>query len=94
MSVKIDLRSYERQKKPSIDWYYSKGRQDAGYTIGTLSCYTFVPCIIVALWIGEERGFDEEVLNKIKSLVKFYGYDTLLGAPKNLPEGIFKVLER
>lgn len=93
MSVKIDLDAYYRQRQSTIDWYYSQGRQDAGYTISTLSCYTFVPCIAIALFIGEERGFDDYLINKIKGFIKFYGYDTLLGAPKNLPEGLFKYQE-
>lgn len=92
--VKVDLRSYHRQKQISIEWYYTKGRQDAGYTIGTLSCYTHIPSVIVALWLGEEIGFNDEIVRKIKTLVNFYGYDTLLGAPENLPDGLFKVSEK
>ena len=93
MSVTLDVGIYYRQKKASIDWYYRQGREDIGYTISTLSCATMIPCIVLALWLGEERGFDEELVNKIKTLIKFYGYVDILNAPANFPKGLFKPQE-
>lgn len=94
MSVKIDIELYHRQKKATIDWYYRQGKEDASYTIGTLSCATMIPCIVIAMWIGEVRGFDEQLINKIKGLIKFYGYETIDNPPSNLPEGLFKSSEK
>lgn len=93
MSAKIDIDLYHRQKKATIDWYYRQGKEDAGYTIGTLSCATMIPCIVITLWIGEVRGFDEELINKIKGLVKFYGYKEIQNAPVNFPQELLKSSE-
>ena len=91
MSVKIDVGIYYRQKQATLDWYYLQGKEDASYTIGTLACATMIPCIVIAVWIGEVRGFDEELTNKIKGLVKFYGYKEILSLPENFPLDLLKV---
>lgn len=94
MSLIVDPEIYYRQKEHIIAWFYRQGRQDVGFTIGTISTATQIPCITIAVWLGEERGFDEDLINRIKCLIKFYGYTTLLNSPPNFPEGLFKSLER
>jgi hypothetical protein len=93
MSLSINVELYWRQKQPSIDWFYTQGKCDAGYTIGTLACVTMVPCIVIAVWVGSVNGFDEFLINRIKNLITFYGYTEILNTPENYPEELVKFLE-
>lgn len=92
MGLSVDLELYWRQKEPSQKWFYTLGKKDIGYTISTLSSSTFVPAIILAIWIGELEGFDEKMVTKIKTLIDFYDYSEVLGVPDNWPEELTNYL--
>lgn len=93
MSISIDVGIYWRQKQPTLDWHKQNARGDINYTISSMAPGTHLPCIIIACWLGEEYGFDEQLIRKIKSLIKFYGYRQILGIPSNWPEDLTNFLE-
>jgi hypothetical protein len=71
-----------------------QGRQDVSFTTASLGCYTMVPCTVIAFWLLEELGPTTQLINKIKTLIKFYGYSEILNMPANTPDEILKALEK
>lgn len=83
--MQIDVGIYYRQKKPTIDWFYSQGKENVDYTVSVLSSATMVPCLVLCVWLGEEVGFDDSLIDKINGLIKFYGYTEILNTSENFP---------
>lgn len=81
----IDLDNYITNKKFVIDWFREKGHGDISSSVSTLAFYTFVPCIAISYWIGEETGWPPEAISSIKSLIDFYGYTKILNKPEGSP---------
>lgn len=80
----VDLNTYKVNKDFIQKWYKSNRNRDVTYVISLLSCSTFVPCIVVAFYIGEVNGWSKEVTECIDRLTKFYSYD-ILNKPDSYP---------
>lgn len=83
--MKVDIDTYSKSKDFVISWFHSKGMKDIDYTIGTMSPITFVPCIVIAYWLGEETKWDPLCIEAVKRLVDFYGYTEILNKPEGSP---------
>jgi len=84
--MKIDLELYSVNKWVVLRWFNSQGDRDISRTIGMMSAVTFVPCIVVAYWLGEETKWqDPEAERSIKMLIDFYGYTEILNKPPGAP---------
>lgn len=83
--MKIDLATYDANKKYIMDWAIQKGGNDPAGQIGMLSSITFVPVIACAYWIGEATGYPDKVQQSIKAIIDFYGYTEILNKPKDAP---------
>lgn len=81
----IDLETYSANKKFVIDWFNTKGGKDIKRTIGMMATATFVPCIVIAYWLGEETNWHPDTISSIKSLVDFYGYTNIQNKPLGAP---------
>lgn len=83
--MKIDLNSYEVNKKHIIYWYDNQGYKKPEDAVSTIATAYRVPCIVCAYWIGEHIGWPEYIVNNIKVLIKFYDYQEILNKPENSP---------
>lgn len=83
--MQIDLSSYEASKKVIVSWLSSRKNRDLMYNISMASVITSCPCIVVAYFAGEAFGWTEELDTYIKSLIKFYGYTSIVNKPEGLP---------
>jgi hypothetical protein len=79
----IDIAVYEGSKEFVLRWH--KRRSDFSNTISVLPSATFVPCIAIAIWIGEHDGWTPELMATIDSLIAFYGYSKINGKPIGCP---------
>lgn len=81
----IDIAIYEANKRIVIDWFNTRGGKDIRRTIGMMASVTFVPCIVIAYWLGEETNWDPEAIQAIKGLIDFYGYTKIDNKPPGSP---------
>lgn len=81
----VDIAKFDASKKICVEWFKSKGNGDINYSISRIASYFFVPCIVVAYWIGEVQGFTPELNKKIDNLVSFYGYTKIENKPEGAP---------
>lgn len=82
-----DMKKYNVERKQAvIAWYRKNGdRYGMGKSISIQAQSTSCPCIIVAMWLGEEFGWPDELLHSIKVLTKFYGYSEIRNKPASCP---------
>jgi len=83
--VTIDLATFDVNKAFCINWFNTKGGKDIKRSVGALASMTFVPCIVIAYWIGEETNWHPDALNSIRSLIDFYGYTNIENKPPGAP---------
>ena len=82
----IDIPTYDASKKTVLNWFDTKGQKDVQYTIGLMSGVAFVPCIVVAYWLGEHTKWQDPACEKaIIRLIDFYGYTEITGKPEGSP---------
>ena len=81
----IDIAVFEDRKKFIVDWFNDRSTKDFGTDVAALSSLTYVPCIAVALWLGESEGWPPESIAKINSLIRFYEYTKIIGMPESCP---------
>jgi hypothetical protein len=82
MTIDIDL--YKANKTFVISWFYGNG-QDVKRTISMMSLALFVPCIVVAYWVGEETNWHPDAVSSIENLTAFYGYTEIKNKPPGAP---------
>lgn len=83
--MNIDISKFEKQKKFVIGWFNTKGGKNIERTISMMAVATFIPCIVIAYWIGEETNWDPQAVESIKRLTDFYGYKEIKGKPPGSP---------
>ena len=81
----IDLATYDVNKTFCINWFNTKGGKDIKRSVGQLASMTFVPCIVIAYWLGEATEWHPDAISSIKSLIDFYGYTDIQNKPPNAP---------
>lgn len=82
----IDISSYEASKHTVINWYETKSGKDIRTTVAMMAGATFVPCIVIAYWLGDYTEWKDPTAEKmIKSLIDFYGYTKIDGKPEGSP---------
>ena len=82
----IDIETFDASKSIVLNWFDSKGGKDVSRTIGMMEGITFVPCIVIAYWLGEHTKWQDPQCEKsIKSLIDFYGYSKITGKPEGSP---------
>jgi hypothetical protein len=79
----VDINLYIGSKSFILSWHRRKGNIDK--TISMMPSVTFVPCIAVAIWIGEHDGWTPEIVSRIESIIAFYGYTKINGKPEGCP---------
>jgi len=72
----VKLGTY-RKNVEFIRALWDKGGNTVNDFVPKASIATDVPCIVVAHYLGEYIGFNEELQEKIKVLVDFYGYTAI-----------------
>lgn len=80
----IDIGKYENSKSLAIDWFETHSK-DVNNTISTFASFTSIPCIVIAMWIGEHTNWNEESTKAVVRLQDFYGYTQIDGKPKGSP---------
>jgi hypothetical protein len=85
--MRISVTDYHLNKKAAQDWFLKNGEGNFNNSVSIIACSSMVPCIVVAFWLGEVAGWNEEVLAKINMLTKFYGYTYIEGIPDSYPKG-------
>jgi len=83
--VTIDIGTYSANKTFAINWFNTKGGKDIKRSVGQLASMTFVPCIVIAYWLGEETNWHPDAVSSIKSLIDFYGYTEIKNKPAGSP---------
>lgn len=83
MTVNID--TYSANKKFIQDLFLNRYKDDPSRAISQISAVTFVPCIVVAYYIGEVSDWHPDVIKTIKSLISFYGYTRIDNKPEGAP---------
>ena len=82
----IDIPTFDAQKKIVLDWFDTKGSKDVQRTVGMMAGVTFVPCIVIAYWLGEYTKWQDPQCEKsIRVLIDFYGYTNITGKPEGSP---------
>lgn len=81
----VDIELYSLNKDFCIRWFKEKGHGDIKRCIGMLASMTFVPCIVVAYWLGEATDWHPDAVSSIKNLIDFYGYTNILNKPPGAP---------
>jgi hypothetical protein len=81
----IDISKYEASKHVVINWYEHKGGKDIKRTISMMAQATFVPCIVIAYWLGAHTNWHPDCIAAIKRLTDFYGYTSITGKPDGSP---------
>jgi hypothetical protein len=81
--VKVNINDY-LLAKPFIQKKILEKKDDLKNIIPVLSATTHVPVIAVCCFAGEVLDWPEEIIEKIRSINKFYGYVEVLG----IKEGI------
>lgn len=82
----IDLMAYRVQKKEIIRAYNIATVKDVLEIICVTSPSIHTANVILGFYLAEEIGFTPELVVMIESLIKFYGYMTIKGAPDNMPD--------
>lgn len=82
-----DMKKYNVERKNAVlAWYRQNGdRYGDGMSISIQAQSSSCPCIIVAMWLGEEFGWSEEILKSIQVLTDFYGYTEIRNKPVSCP---------
>jgi hypothetical protein len=86
--MKIDIESYKVSKGYIQTLYLNNVHKNEplGLTISMLSAIPpYVPCIVVAFWIGEACNWHPDVIECIKRLKEFYGYEDIANKPDGSP---------
>ncbi len=84
--MRIDIQTFDASKRTVLNWFDTKGGQDVKRTISMMAGVTFVPCIVIAYWLGEHTKWQDSQCEKsIKSLIGFYGYTEIQGKPEGSP---------
>lgn len=81
----IDLEIYSTNKAFVVGWFNTKGGKDIKRTVSQMASATFVPCIVIAYWLGEETNWHPDAIDSIKGLIDFYGYTTIENKPPGAP---------
>ena len=82
----IDIETYNASKQTVLNWYEHKSGKDIQRTIGMMAGITFVPCIVIAYWLGEYTKWQDPTCeNSIRRLIDFYGYTKITGKPEGSP---------
>lgn len=79
----VDIALYEKNKPIVIDWFKKSG--DVNRTIGMMASITFVPCIVIAYWLGEYTNWHPDTVAAVKRLQEFYDYSSILNKPEGSP---------
>ena len=83
--MKINIDDYKNSKAFIQDWYLKNGEGKIRQTVSIMGPSTMVPCLVVAYWLGEITNWDNEALEAIEALTKFYGYTEIIGIPDSYP---------
>lgn len=80
--MKIDINKY-RCNLSWIENLFEKEKQkyDFDYmkTSTELAAVSHIPLIAILCFYGEIYGFNKDLIDKIESIIKFYGYTEIIG---------------
>ena len=84
--MKEDLNRFAPHVKEYILGIVRKWHPDKRYeAISHLSDPNSVPCIVIALWLGEEFGYTDELKAKYDVLYRYYNFSEIKGKPASCP---------
>lgn len=81
----VDLETYSVNKQLIIDHFLSRYPNDPSHAVGQIASFTFVPCIVVAYYIGPHCNWHPDLIKTIKVLIDFYGYTDIHNKPEGAP---------
>lgn len=81
----LDCSKYEASRKTVENLFLSKFKDDPKRAVGMIASITFVPCIVVAYYIGPLCDWHPDLQASMKSLIDFYGYTEIENKPEGAP---------
>jgi len=72
--VKIDFNDYKVQEEVIKKIVDKKGLDDLDELVSEIASMSGCPILCVLYFIGSYKGFNEEILNSMRKISKFYKY--------------------
>jgi len=85
--VRIDLNLYGVNKEPARKWFFDNDLT-VNEAASRMAIFTGAPIIICLVWLYEFNGHNEELLDKMRGIIKFYGYTEISNMPADFNHDI------
>lgn len=85
----LDMNVYKSNKEFVQRKYldYSRRGDEVSFIISMLAAVPpYTPCIIISVWIGEVCNWHPDVIQCMRSLKKYYGYENIINLPPGTPD--------
>jgi hypothetical protein len=83
--MRVDLGAYRVNRAFIQKWFLEQSTVGPAISAVIMASSLHVPAIVANFYIGEVNKWDQETLEAIERLVKFYGYTEIIGIPEGFP---------
>ena len=83
--MKLDLKKYEVQRIPLINWYNTRKHEDIEEMLTLWAATNHCPLIILAHLLAEDIGYIPELISLIDRQTKHYRYDQVQNQKEGSP---------
>lgn len=77
--MKINVMMYRANLSALRAYHQANSNLSLSDLITNFSVSTHIPLIVCAFYMAKIKGMDEEISQKIETLMKFYKYDEIVG---------------